>query len=298
MTHDEATQRLQLIAGINRSGWQQAAAEKMGMTARGVRKALSGDRISPVFERKIVAALSGVTPESSDDTVESRAGAWIVGEPVTKSRRAEVVGECVVTHLRAPRFVLHVEMIRGKQFDGHSSPVFEKRVHWIDNSTPKASDKLARAGQIAEDRIYQASRLSGEAQAREKMISDQMAREHDSDASEAVRSLREAELRASSTAALVADKRMAGAGTDADADVRDIEKEISEIYRSRASLTEAEGRIFESGRRMGFLDMLMRVLSLVSAHAGTDVAEIAASRMLTVAKAARRDTLRGDTSDD
>lgn len=139
------------LAGGDKDGWQQRAADAVGVSASTIRSAIAGT-MSEKTRLMIEAAFSRAGGGAG--RLGRQAGEWSVSSPETRSRSKSVLGEAVVVHLTAPVVIVHVTQTVGKTgFGAGSSAIYDKKIRWIDEPVTREDGK--RVLEAALTRAYE-----------------------------------------------------------------------------------------------------------------------------------------------
>lgn len=271
------------VAGIEGRGWITAAAKKLRVDEKTIRKAVSDPPLPSVkLERALTDALSGVMTLDYDEDLTTQAGAWVVGTPDDRTRDESVLHETVVTHVSHPVFILHMTVSHASQ------PVF--RVKWMEEpSTGRRREQLLAA---AKGRAVDFAR----AQAR-KVAELEAYRGAQRDAGKRG-NFDAGDVALLSQLQLASDKRKAEAGTATreglTAALAHLEKDAEKQFDAFLGLeTDAERRAFRAGEAMGQLRATIKAGMVARAYSDADLAHYLFARHVSQLPLAHKETARG-----
>jgi hypothetical protein len=285
MTAEEFERAARRLVGVAETGkahgWQTKAHEALGVSRQALGVALKDGPSKNMVER-LDALLSGVKDMEAGEDFGAQAGMWFVGEPESRKRATEVLGEVVVTHLGFPRFFLYAERVRGKD-----DVRFTAR--WLDEpSTRERKLKLLdRAKDKALTRLHDSAKATAERQTSERMQR----------AARAACGLAQADLEVMSAAGLQVSRYAADPEGLARA-YRAVGEEAADLLEKTRDMSPAELRAFRLGLAAGKLQQQEKVYSVAWAHAGADVMQSIAAQPYKYLPLAHKETTRGKTQEE
>ena len=289
MKAKEFKKRCEALTGVSGHGWQAAAASALGVSDRTLRNVLKSDSVSTALHSKLVLAENSAKEVKECDwqPLALEAGRWAVGFPETKSPDKGVIGECVVTHLSSPMFVVHVVAKNGKASDGTQN--MERRVRWLEEpSTEKRKeDLLKQAFEKAERHVFHHAGALAESKARENLQK------------KAVEAGMDPEDARSSTAAQLSNAYRYRDTETLKTMIGELNREIS-AYSEFCDARENDGLFDKASLRaqksdaeyIGKLKALYSYSVLAEAHAGEDIARLIVSKLLSTIPSARKGSVR------
>lgn len=295
MTGQEFERAARRLAGVAETGkahgWQAAAYEKLGVSRQAFGAALK-EGPSEKMVARLDALLSGVTEMDVADDFGAQAGQWFVGEPESRRRAVEVMGEVVVTHLGFPRFFVHATWSRGDLKDDglmREKADVKYAVRWLDE--PSTRDRKLKLLEVAKKKAQVRLQESAVATA-ERQTAERMQR-----AARAACGLSEADVAVMSAAGLQVSRYASDPQGLARA-YREVGEEAAELVEKTRGMTAAELRAFRLGQACGKLQQQERLYSVAWVHAGADVMQSVAAQPYRYLPQAHKETTRGKTQEE
>lgn len=311
MTNAEFEKRVRALVGSER-GWKTAAAERLGVSERAMRDALSGGKIGPKLEKSLFAAETGVGEVSPDgwSQLALQAGRWLFGVPEAKSRDSRVMGELILMHAFSPVFIVHVVARKNQvAFDVYRDMLkihrekeagpytkaelkqsaaeleemrrltvsFEKNVRWVENASSRDREAklLQEALDKAQSRIFETMIDAEECAARDELLAA-----HDENPYQ----------RSGETMAALAAAVRSGSDADMKKEVIGLEREETELmnlHRQHMSTVEKDGataadvkRAFERGEKRGKVKSMLGWAFKGSMHLDVDISRLGTCQRL------------------
>lgn len=295
MTAEEFEKAARRLVGVSETGkahgWQTKAHEALGVSRQALATAVK-DGPSEKMVARLDALLSGVTEMDVADDFGAQAGQWFVGEPESRRRAVEVLGEVVVTHLGFPRFFVHATWSRGDLKDDglmREKADVKYAVRWLDE--PSTRDRKLKLLEVAKKkaqvRLHESAVATAERQTAERM--QRQAR--------AACGLSQADLEVMSAAGLQVSKYASDPSGLARA-YREVAEDAAELLEKTRDMSPAELRAFRLGEAVGKLKQQERLYSVAWAHAGADVMQSVAAQPYKYLPQAHKETTRGRTQEE
>lgn len=272
-------------------GWQTKAAALLDVSEAALRSSVRKVASQDMVDR-LDAAVTGVSEIGATEEFDLQAGHWFVGEPADRKRDSVVLGEVVVTHMSAPKFIMHAEWRRGDYTDDGLKRLPAEtvyRVQWLDqpSSRTRKLRLIEQAKKRASDRLYESAMAAAEQIGRSRMVK----------AACAACGLSREELEAMTDAGLQISKYAADpAGIKAAYNA--VDRQIREILDEREKLTPDEMRAFDRGKLLGRMDQQHRFYVLADAHAGAEIVQMIAAKPYRLLPLAHPETVRGKTDEE
>lgn len=279
---EAAARRLVGVAETGKAhGWQAKAHEALGVSRQALSTALR-DGPSDKMVARLDALLSEVKDLGAAEDFNKQAGLWFVGEPESRKRATEVLGEVVVTHLGYPRVMLYAERVRGKEEVRCSA-------RWLDE--PSNRERKLKLLEIAKGkalaRLHESARATAERQTVERM--QRQAR--------AAFGLSHADLAVMSAAGLQVSRYASDPEGLARA-YKALGDEAAELLEQTRDMSPAELRAFRLGVAAGRLQQQERLYTVAWAHAGAEVMQSVAAQPYKYLPQAHKETTRGRTQEE
>ena len=323
MTRAEFEKRVKALVGAER-GWKSAAAERLGVSERAMRDALSG-RVGPKVEKALISAETGVGEVSPDGwgPLTLQAGRWWLGIPETRSKDRRVMGEVVLTHMFTPVFIVHVvarenaeirevykDMLKNHREKESGSCTkaelkrsadeleqmrrltvsFEKNAKWVEkaSSRDREAKLLQEALERAQERIFELMVDAEECAARDELLAAHEGNPYQS--------------QGETMAALAAAVR-SGSDSDMKKEVLSLEREETDLmneHRQHMIAAERDGatwidvkRAFERGEKRGRVKAMLGWSFKGSMHIDADISRLVIARHSNARKSSHKTTARG-----